>query len=261
MGLDVYLYKYENKADTDKRKAEYETASEANWNNAGDYSSLTDSQKEEVSAKNKAVADSLGLGDWGSDEKLKTKIEFDSKTDPEHYFKVGYLRSSYNGGGINRVLENLGVPGLYEIFEAGDEYCFQPNWEGALSRCVHAIELLKSKGNYRVFTVSENIFGSPNLPQNENEALAAFLEQIGKESAFDDSGYSTRSGHFYPKTPLKVFGLLPGQSNILKKQSCAYVVCEGENEWYIKALQITKETIEYVLAQPDKEKYWLHWSS
>jgi hypothetical protein len=32
-------------------------------------------------------------------------------------------------------------------------------------------------------------------------------------------------------------------------------------EWYVQALDIVVETIEYVLAKPDKEKYYFHWSS
>jgi Cu+-exporting ATPase len=31
--------------------------------------------------------------------------------------------------------------------------------------------------------------------------------------------------------------------------------------WYIQAMEIVVETIDYVLAQPDKEDYYFHWSS
>src|SRR6185312_16254691 len=157
MGLDIYLYKYNNKPETDRLEKEYETISNKNWDDAGDYNSLTEEKKDELRGKDDELAKSLGLDKYGEDEKNKIKIEFDSAIDNEHYFKVGYFRSSYNGGGINRILGNLGVPDLNEIFEPNDEYCFQPNWKSALKRCNQSISLLEKKGNYRCFSVSHNI--------------------------------------------------------------------------------------------------------
>lgn len=261
MGLDVYLYKYDNKSETDKKENEYETISENNWKEAGGYDRLNDTQKESVRSKNKSIAESLGLDEYGSDKTMKEKIEIDSKTDPEHYFKIGYFRSSYNDGGINHVLENLGIPTLYEIFEPNDEYCFQPNWKECLERCNKAIKKLEKKGNYRCFDISQNIFGQPEC-KSEKEALSIFIDEISKKDNGGFEQYSNRKGHFYHKEPLKVLALISGTYNVLKEGiPCTYVICEGENEWYLKALKITKETIEYVLNQPDQEKYWLHWSS
>ncbi len=31
-------------------------------------------------------------------------------------------------------------------------------------------------------------------------------------------------------------------------------------DWYLQALEIVKETIEYVLAQPDRDRFYLRWS-
>jgi len=258
MGLDVYLYRYENKPDTDKREKEYDAVSSARWEAAGEYESLSDNKKDELRLKDKELAASLMLDDYGSDKAGKKQIEMDSSVDKDHYFKLGYFRSSYNGGGINNVLKNLGLPTLYEIFSPNDEYCFQPKWDECLVKCQDVIEQLKAKGNYRCFQVSENMFGASGVPQNEKEAMDVFLSELQRSGS---DAYSNIHGEFWLKEPLKIHAIIPGEYTILKKMKCCYVVMEGENEWYIKALEIVKETIQYVLDKPDKDKYWLHWSS
>ena len=37
-------------------------------------------------------------------------------------------------------------------------------------------------------------------------------------------------------------------------------IVEGDNDWYINALEIVKETIEYVLGKDNIDQYYLHWS-
>lgn len=256
MGLDIYLYKYENFEDTQKREQQYEKKSESLWTK--DYNATPESEKVEIRQKAKQLAAKLGLDEDGQDSQ-KTKIEFDSKTNPEHYFKIGYFRSSYNDGGMNRVLENLGIDGLYEIFEPKDRYEFQPNWAMALPKVSRAIRQLESRPNLRCFDVSENIFGTHSLPQSEKEAIDIYMEQKKRTNSF--GSYSNRDGQFFMDEPLKVFALINGETNVLGKRKCVYVVTDGENTFYLEALKIVKETIEYVLSQPDKEKYYLHWSS
>jgi hypothetical protein len=235
MGLDIYLYKYENKAETDRLEKEYETTSEANLNE-------------------------LGLNNLGSDEINKVQINIDSPIDKEHYFKIGYFSSSYNERGINTILGDLGVPGLYDIFEPNDEYCFQPDWGSALQRCNQSIDLLEKKENYRCFSITPNMFEQPKC-DSEKQAFEIFFTELDiKNSSF--TRYSNNKGHFYPQNPLKIYALIPGTKNdFLKNEPCTYVITEGDNNYYLTALKIVKETIEYVLNQSDKEKYYLHWSS
>lgn len=54
--------------------------------------------------------------------------------------------------------------------------------------------------------------------------------------------------------------MIPGKSTLLRERDCIYVVTESDNSWYEQALVIIKATCEHVLAQDDKEKYYLHWS-
>jgi hypothetical protein len=60
----------------------------------------------------------------------------------------------------------------------------------------------------------------------------------------------------------------PEESDVIGRlinTPAVFVVYEKEpdekEDWYLTALKITRETIEYVLAQPDREQYYLSWSA
>ncbi len=180
-------------------------------------------------------------------------------------FKIGYFRSSYNDGGINRKLEMVGAPSLYEIFPHSDsDYSFQPNWEESRAKAKEALDILKSKDNgYEVTEFSANIFTEPTVT-SAKQALEIFnkeLERNGnRQSAFGGS-YSNRDGNFFLNKPLEVVAVIPGTTDMLGKRPTTYVIYKSEGaNWYLKALEIVIETCEYVLAQKDSDKYWLHWS-
>lgn len=268
MGLDIYLYRYDNREETEKLETIFEEAEQKNWDKLGSYDSLTDEQKETVRTENKALAVSMGLTEGGDDPR-KQKIENDHPKYKDHYFKIGYFRSSYNGGGINRIMANFGLPGLYEIFgrDRDEDYIFAPDWILSLARVTDAIEQLKQRGNYRCFEVDANEFSSKELPSSEEDALALAITNISKDRVMD-GGFSNIDGHFFP-SGIKVFALIPGNKKSLfaalhgvpGQRPTTYVISEGENEWYIQALEIVRDTIQFVLDQPDKDKYFLHWSS
>ena len=72
-----------------------------------------------------------------------------------------------------------------------------------------------------------------------------------------DSAYSNRYGLFFPK-PAQIVGVIPGSKY---GSRVAYVILDGDpTPWYLQALEIVLETIDYVLAQPDRDTYYLHWS-
>jgi hypothetical protein len=89
------------------------------------------------------------------------------------------------------------------------------------------------------------------------EEILTLLEQ---SNGFDR--YSSAEGHFYIKDPLEVLAMIPGETDILGKQPCVYMVYREVEKyrWYIEALKIVVETIDHVLAQPDPENYVFHWS-
>ena len=262
MGLDIYLYRYDDFKKTEELEKSQNEFESNIWKEAGEYDSISDENKEDIRSKIKEHAISLGLDKWGEDKTNKTQIEFNHETYPEHLFKIGYFRSSYNSGGIERILKNLSLPTMCDIFnyESGD-YKFQPNWENSLVRCEEVIEMFKIKGSYRVHHISQNIFSAPKV-HSEKDALDIFLEELKKqnENVNESHNYSNINGDFNFSEPIKVLAMIPGTFKILNEMSCVYVVTESDNTWYIQALEIVRDTIKYVLSKEDKEKYYLHWS-
>lgn len=262
MGLDIYLYRYDNFEDTQRREREHSEFSEKNWasTEGREYESLTEEEKNEIRRKDKENAASLGLDDWGSDKEKKEQIELPSEKYPDHYFKIGYFRSSYNSGGIERILRNMGLPTLSDVFNRhGDEYEFQPNWKESLEAINGLISLFIGKGAYRVNSVSANMFRDSEV-KSEERALEIFLEQMRKAGETPEYNYSNSDGEFYLHEPIKVIAMIPGKENLFGERDCVYVVTESDNTWYLQALEIVRDTIEYVLSRENQEQYYLHWS-
>lgn len=264
MGLDIYLYRYDDYKKSRELEEKYNDFSEKLWGELGDYKSLTEEQKNETRDKIKEYALSLGLDEWGSLKDGVEHIEENHPDYPDHYFKIGYFRSSYNDGGIERILKNLGLPTMSDIFDYNGEYHFQPNWKQSLARCEDVISQFKKKGSYRVHLVNGNMFSEPKI-HSEKEALDVFLEELGKHNSTKDNGerynYSNINGEFNMAEPLKVLAMIPGTYRIFNEQPCVYVVTESDNTWYIQALEIVRDTIKYVLYKENRKQYYLHWSS
>lgn len=265
MGLDVYLYKHD---DYEKEKAlneKYAAESDVIWKElcGGSYNDMPEDSKEIYSSKSKNLRLQLGLNEKYQIEGTEC-IEINSKLYPDHYFKIGYFRSSYNSGGINQVLGKLMDKDLYYIFNPPEEeYAFKPNWQNTLKICNYMIEelkaLLQRLGKYKV-TFFYDEFWKTQV-DSERGALEIFLQEIqGKNKS--DFNYSCKSGEFFIASPMRVVAVIQG-SQIGNKKKGAYVIYEDEEgyEWYLHALEIVKETIEYVLTQPDIDKYYLHWGA
>lgn len=290
MGLDVYLYHCPDRPTAKAREEECEKRQDAEWAKVGSYDSLTDEQKEEIRQRNAAIAVELDCTGEYESHNTVTKIEKDSAIAPDHMFKIGYLRSSYNEGGINRVLDTLGIPTLYDIFAPNDRYEFTPDWKKSLDLCTTAIDtysahLASAVGDIAITKVSANMFTNPDeLPKDENAVLEIVKRELAewakrdKNHPFADSGFSNKEGEFFLSKPMQVVAIIPGtQGSLAAKlyqgrealEMCTYIAYrirkdeedEGKENWYLTALKITREMIEYVLAQPDPEHYYLHWSS
>lgn len=257
MGLDIYLYKYQDFNKTEEAEAKYEEFSENLWKGK-EYDTMSKEEKDALREKEKEFASSIGLDEWGDDKTGKEPIEFPHQDYPDHYFRIGYFRSSYNSGGIERILRDLGLPTLHDVFQQEDRYIFRPNWHDALDNVTELIKSFKEKGAYRVHSVSANIFSQPEI-KSSKQALDAFISELGRENKIQ-SNYSNKTGEFYMSEPLTVLAMIPGKSTLLGERDCIYVVTEGDNTWYEQALEIVKTTCEHVLAQEDKEKYYLRWS-
>lgn len=197
-------------------------------------------------------------------------IELPSKKYPKHMFKIGYLRSSYNSGGINNYLNRKGCDDLYWVFQPDDRCEFVPNWEEAKSRIDIVIEQFTKaiktwRGKYDVEFVGFNFIDLKNkdvsgYPKTEQEAQFNFGRQLGDQKNRDFGSFTCKSGSFYLGEALKVAAIMPGIG--MFNQPGVYVMFEAEeaNQHYLQALEITREMIEWVLKKKNPQAYGLHWS-
>jgi hypothetical protein len=280
MGLDVYVYRCPDRAAARASEAEYEKLSEevssrlreqmfgtADWKGFDKY---PQEKRDEFWSLYRQECEPLkrrfgmSTGEW-SGHSTDEKIERDSTKHPEHYFKIGYFRSSYNDGGFNAYARRLGIPDLNEIFDNEDsEYEFVPDWAKARDAAIDALAVLRKKDfGFDVFSIEPNIFlGVPEIT-NENEALLAFKKQFDTwtDRKDDFRSYENKEGRF-DVNGLTIHAAIPGMCKKLGTSiPCTYLVVKRtEENWYAQALEIVIETCNYVLEQPNREHYYLHWS-
>ena len=263
MGLDVFLKHSTDRAAALARQQQAEDYSNEVWEKAGAYESLSDEQKDQIREAIKLYNSDLNLDDWGSANDITT-IELDSKVHPEHMFKVGYLRSSYNSGGINSVLDRINVPGLYEIFEPNNEYYVNVDWQKARAKATESVATMR---HYMTTPMSQydviEVNGYDAVGSKE-EAMAILKAEIEGSRGFK-GGYSNRAGDWF-LDGLQIVGAVPGKPSRFGGNPTYYLFTkssEADNHlnWYLQALEVTAEMIDYVLAQPDPDNYFLTWSS
>ena len=188
------------------------------------------------------------------------RIEIHSELYPDHLCKIGYLRSSYNDSGFNRVVENLtGKPGFYYIFGCDyEEYASRPDWSAARTLALQLAAELENSPGYRTFTVpAEAIVRMAGA--DEHQAIQAVSQEMARqrEGLTPESWYSNRNGYFFPREPLAVLAAVPGSS--CRGEPVVHLVYESDLSWYVQAAEIAVEMCEWVLAQPEPWRYVLHW--
>jgi hypothetical protein len=264
MGLDIYLSYYKNYHQSKANEDAYEKISDELWDQVKEQEGdeLSQKTKDRVWSVLEKEANKLGLDKYGSDITNCETIEKDSSKHPEHYFKVGYFRSSYNGSGINSILKILNIPDLYDIFPHDDDgYEFCPDWSYALDVVQEAIKLLKKDKGYRVESVGANIFAPDEVAMNPAQALEIFNDKIKSKRTRGFNSFTSKEGSFYlDGKGLQVHALIPGKSILGSPCTFAVYKMKDGNKYYIQALEIVQETIEFVLAQKDPQAYYLRWS-
>lgn len=265
MGLDVYLYRYEDYEATRKREDAYKEASEKIWDQYPAYDKMTDTQKEEARARVKKYADEHGLTGNG-DDVSKKKIEISHPDFPEHMFKIGYFRSSYNDSGIDHILRNFGLGDLASLFGSPEDYVFRPNWEEAKARTTELLRQFREAPALRVGFEDPNVFSGGreyDLITSEEEALKHFTTQIQPKTRIDagyKGGFSNLQATSFGSSGLKILAFIKGKG--FGDVAGVYFVYEDSSrDWYYQALEIIIATCDWVLEQPDKDHYYLHWSS
>lgn len=198
-------------------------------------------------------------------KKGESTIEEDSRKHPDHFFKLGYFRSSYNGSGFNSVMHTLGIPDLYAIFQAPEDGGrFTPDWEACLARAKAARMAYNERtsspgGKGRVSFISAEK-GQGAVATTESGALEVYRDEAVKAHFFD--GYSNKQGHFWWKG-LTIKAAIPGSSRW--GGAGVYLIWEpaetDEGDFYDAAFEIVIETCEWVIATGNAGEYGLYWSA
>lgn len=151
-------------------------------------------------------------------------FEQKSAIHPDHLFKVGYFRSSYNSGGINSITRELVGMDLYTVFEPGDRYSFIPAWRQARERALQVQEALKKKveelGGLSAEEIPIHYNSHPNTeserPCSPEAAMALFRKQY--------TSYSSGLGLFTLQHPLRTVALIRGANHILGTRPSMFAV-------------------------------------
>lgn len=279
MGLDVYLHRQDaDPVAIEKLESASAAYSEEQYSlmaRGRKYDEIPEADLQAWRDKRKQYNKEHGLDEDGVAPGRET-VDEPSSLYPEHLFRVGYFRSSYNEGGVNSVLRNLDIPDLYDIFPHEDEHEFTPDWQAAKVTCQDSIEQLKAyigsdSGKYRTIKILEMRFNDQTYPSTEREAIEIFLKKRDENAKHNEDlkrkyfDFSCREGEFFLRG-LKVYAVLPGKTSGYGEVS--YMIVENDANdpdeglnWYVQALEVVLETIEYVLKTGEPERYRLSWSS
>lgn len=278
MGLDVYLhhwlidYAEAKHVEAQGREREEEiTQRFVKQHRKSSARDLNELEWQALREQLTAAFDALGLDRYGEYSAAYERIELPSEKYPEHMFKLGYWRSSYNDGGINGVLRRTIGKSLYDLLpgnpDTGEDIF--PDWNDmlALALALRAgFQTYQELGKYDVRTVEAHSISQDASPVTPREALEIFFnERERHDRAFEN--YENMRGTFLFHSPMIVRGIIPGkqrngpwQIDVPAVESVMYIIHEQDHSWYAQALDIVVETIEYVLKQEDKERYGMYWS-
>lgn len=187
------------------------------------------------------------------------RIELPSSKYPDHLFKIGYFRSSYNRGGIDNVLSELGLKGLESILNSpsSQDYYQQPNLESVRKNCLQVLSGYRTlKFDYEIVQCWDNVFNNNISNKSLSEARKLYQEFLEQKDS-GDSEWMTRNGFFAKEAIQNVRAVINGGSNGF------YIVKDSDPtkaDFYEQALEIVLETIDWVLSQPDSDRYVFGWS-
>lgn len=281
MGLDVFLHRCTNLPLYTERKRAMEAAVEKHWDDnfgPGPYNSSAawgERKREIGEARYKEIQAEANAIELAFEEELDDlgiefeDIEMKSTLFPNHMFEIGYYRSSYNDSGINSHMYDRGLPSLYEIFPTDNdtgEYV-QPDWAQSLETVTDAVlryeEYLKNNPLSKVKAVVQHIYSEEVLGWSGSGRMGMKrYEEVINSDAYQSAvkgkyDYTSRDSVVFTK-PVTLYAMF------LYKNAVVYIVNADNNDegedWYLKALKIVKESIEYVLAQENPEQFCFTWS-
>ena len=215
------------------------------------------------------------------------EVYFTSTQFPEHIFKVGYFRSSYNEGGIDRMLPEFLGDGysLGWIFDVklncpshplpakGLAVVGETRMSSTIEEYDRAIREFKETRQ-----LNEHYFvEKPDWEQAKARVKDVLekLEGVAKKPGREKMPWTMLSSHEHfelvkeAQEKIKTGELPKPKSNEeFDKMVCFCNWLKNGNkdgiQWYIQALKIVEETINWVLAEKRKNgsecEYVLHWS-
>ena len=212
------------------------------------------------------------FADWEAWGDGYETVEHDSCLHPDHLFKVGYFRSSYNGGGFNTYVDQRTGRDLYWVMggEGVNQSKVLPDWRAMQQRAVQLrdelSQWLRVNGDLGVLHVGFSKHA--DLPMDRQQALERYADNANRHQGMPGSDYSNALGYF--SQGLDVVGVLPGTSPTLHAllgrshtdvpmvEPCVYVVFRypaGQGAaWYMDALDVVEETCDYVLHRDKDER-------
>lgn len=207
----------------------------------------------------RAMACDLGMDKLDFGRKLVKK----SVVDPDHSFKVGSFFDDQGDEGFSNVMRQIGLRSIDEIFGRSSEeeklQFYIPDWEKALLRCTEEkVKLVMMRQERRRILDYRVVSMALNVDECHPDASAAILSDYMKEYLNEvDIDQSTMSE----------IALYEGEfiDGVVAKKEGDYLVIyliirtPKFYIWYIEALEVIKETIEFVLKQAKKEECYLLW--
>jgi hypothetical protein len=143
---------------------------------------------------------------------------------PNHLYKLGYFRSSYNSVGFNFIANMFDNPDLYEIFRPPASFEFLPDYASCRVRALAGVRLWKLREPKNPLSLRlELSSGNPEYRAIE------LTEKIAEE--------------------------ISGEERINHK-----IITPVDYRWYIQAAEIVLETIEFILDQERLDGFIMQWS-
>ncbi len=276
MGLDVYLSEYSDYKKAKELEAGHEKESSALWEKffpeKDDYKLAPQDKKDAYDKERAKIDRKYSFSDKLCRTKYEKEVKRNSKCHPNHMFKIGYMRSSYNDGGINslceRRLEGPLREGLDYVFNPGGDYEFQPDWEKCLARAKELREALRSVDNHIDVFMAPRAVREPEV-RNENDARELFLktraehEKYAAEGRASFGSFGNAAGDFFLDKPRKLRAIINGKDKYRAEDSAVYMVYESEDglKFYIEAMDVVVEMCEWAIKYKNKDKLYMRWSS
>ena len=199
---------------------------------------------------------------------------------PEHYWKIGYWRSSYNDAGFNSVVRRWqGCMDLYDIVfgsDTRDDGLWEipiGGWTEGRKRALAALEKFRAKREdgqlalqafFAEYDASNELV---NAPQHAiNRALKQFREHAGRADnggPLDFSSWSSNKGTYFSKG-ITVNAVIPGTHKSYRDMVGVWIVTgvdPKELDHYEECYQIVIATMDEVINSGEPERYRLSWSA